>query len=171
MFALIIQQIIATALAAFALLAPTPSMATATPVVIVIPAVRRDLPPMPAVVDGFVVVHSDDGCIDWPDTPYPVSADQPNRYCYEGWQTLTGGRVRGYYVPAIRTAVVPVWADPFVLAHETCHAHQHLTVLQELGREPSIDLREWLLTVEARASALGKEEWADRCAQIALYGY
>lgn len=40
-----------------------------------------------------------------------------------------------------------------VLAHEGCHAHQHYTVLTELGREPRLDMRDWLDTSEAEAYA------------------
>lgn len=154
-----------------------PVAAQSEPVVAAAPALPSVVPsettpfglsttPTLPVVDGFRVIYTVDGCIDWPGTPYP-SAQAPDRYCHAGWYTdsMHVGWVYAYYVPALRAIVVRPWVDAGGLAHETCHAHQHLTVLQELGREPSIDLSEWLLTSEARASGLGLEAWAEKCAR------
>jgi hypothetical protein len=42
----------------------------------------------------------------------------------------------GYYDATVRTAYVQSTASDWTQMHERCHAHQHLTILQETGREP-----------------------------------
>lgn len=57
------------------------------------------------------------------------------------------------YRPDLREIVLVPGQPLKVAAHEACHAHQHKTVLEETGREPSVDLHEWLATGEGRVYA------------------
>lgn len=140
--------ILGLAISALALLTPIPAPpAPVTPTAL-------------AVVDNLQVIYSKDGCVDW-----QWAAGQ-SRYCHPWWDLVPAGsqfRVDGYYIAPIRTIVLRPGAAAFVLRHERCHAHQHLTVLQELGREPDADLSDWLLTTEGRQSGLSVEDWALTC--------
>lgn len=82
-----------------------------------------------------------------------------------------------------RAIVVSPGSSLQVIAHEACHAHQHQTVLTETGREPTLDLREWADTREARSYDVPPlaysyheggdsklEDFAEACAQY-LTGY
>jgi len=57
-----------------------------------------------------------------------------------------------YYWAPTSTAVLYPGQPAWTLQHEACHAHQHLTIEQELGISPAMpyDLHEWLSTSEAR---------------------
>jgi hypothetical protein len=58
-----------------------------------------------------------------------------------------------YYAPT-REIVVAPGQSCRSLMHEFCHAHQHETILEETGREPSdLTLKEWYDATEAAAYA------------------
>lgn len=67
-------------------------------------------------------------------------------------EALCNQRVNCYHAPS-RTIVLVPGQSLKTLAHEGCHAHQHATVLDELGREPRTDLTDWYETSEAEAYA------------------
>jgi hypothetical protein len=57
----------------------------------------------------------------------------------------------GYYDATVHTAYVRSDASDWAQMHERCHAHQHLTILIETGREPVGDrwqLDPWYATSE-----------------------
>lgn len=82
--------------------------------------------------NGLRVVYSPAGCL--PDGRCP----------YAG---VSG--ILGYYDAPTRTVLL-LRDTPLDRMHETCHAHQHQTILETTGKEPaSLDLREWSETTEA----------------------
>lgn len=58
---------------------------------------------------------------------------------------------RNYYYAPERVIVLAPGQGPSTIMHERCHARQHQAVLDALGAEPSIDLKEWYQTPEAVA--------------------
>lgn len=80
------------------------------------------------------------GCMKVPEGTSILVTDSPEALC--------GVRVNCYHA-GTRTIVVLPGQSLRVWAHEGCHAHQHYTVLTELGREPRTDMRDWLDTDEA----------------------
>ena len=80
------------------------------------------------------------GCMKVPEGTSILVTDSPEALC--------GERTNCYHAPS-RTIVMVPNQSLRVLAHEGCHAHQHYTVLEELGREPRLDMSDWLDTSEA----------------------
>lgn len=84
------------------------------------------------------------GCMSVPAGTTILVTDNPEVLCNQ--------RVNCYHAPS-RTIVMVPGQSLKTLAHEGCHAHQHQTVLEELGREPRADLTDWYKTSEAAAYA------------------
>lgn len=114
----------ATAIPATAVPSPRPSPT---------PTATGGFPARLTVPDGYTVYVTSNGCL------------------VEGTCPLGEHPVNYYWAPT-RTAVVCPEQTPWTLRHEACHAHQHLTILEELGKDagPPYDLHEWLVTGEAR---------------------
>lgn len=105
--------------------------ATMTPPTPIRPTATRPALRLP---DGYSVYVTSEGCL--PDGSCPLGAPHEVNY---------------YWAPT-RTSVVCPEESAWTLRHEACHAHQHLTILEELGTEPVFpyDLHEWDQTSEAR---------------------
>lgn len=85
--------------------------------------------------EGLNFYVSQDGCL-------------PSGECPYGAPSAFG---RNYYWSPTRTVVLASGAAGVTVAHETCHAHQHQMILEDLGREPSnVNLEEWYETGEGR---------------------
>ena len=97
---------------------------------------------MKTLMLALVLVLTTAGCIKVPEGISIVVTDEPEALC--------GQYVNCYHAPT-RTIVVLPGQSAKLLAHELCHAHQHQTILDETGIEPSLDLREWYGTSEAGA--------------------
>lgn len=125
-FNALITQILA--LIAFFLNAatPTPTPTVTLPTPVPPPSLIRQVPA------GFHVYHSPDGCTEDRRCPYPGKED-----------------LAGFYDAPTRAAVI-VLGDALDVLHETCHAHQHLVILQETGMEPGLALNEWYGTTEGQ---------------------
>lgn len=82
------------------------------------------------------------GCIRVPAGTHVLVTDTP--------QDLCGAYTNCYHAPS-RTIVVLPGQSLKLWAHELCHAHQHQVILDEQGREPSLDMHEWLNTSEGLA--------------------
>lgn len=115
--------------------APTPTATVAAPPpVVATPAPVAAAPAAPvyaaplAIPDGVTQITDDSGCL--------------GTYCPYGAQRAN------FYSPSRRTILVAEGQRASTVQHEWCHAHQHYTVLQELGREPGEDLSEWYQTRE-----------------------
>lgn len=80
------------------------------------------------------------GCMKVPAGTHVLVTDHP--------QDLCGSYTNCYHAPT-RTIVVVPGQSLKVWAHELCHAHQHQTILDQLGREPGLSLDEWYDTDEA----------------------
>lgn len=118
-----------------------PVEASPAPVPTVVPATPSK--PVLSLPNGYIVVVSSVGCL--PDGTCPF-----------------GQRPANFYWSQTRTTVVFPNQPAWTLQHEAAHAHQHLTILRELGVEPGMpyDLHEWLATSEARAwSAMVSTPW------------
>lgn len=94
--------------------------------------------------EGVHIHVTDSGCTTEMDCPY--------------------GRPGNFYWAPLRQVVVMPGQGERTVMHELCHAHQHQVILEELGREPALDLREWYGTSEGQSfSALAAEHpppWA-----------
>ena len=86
-----------------------------------------------SVPTGLHVYVSEDGCTSTGACPYG------------------GQAVATYYYPPLREIVAAPNQGASTLLHEACHAHQHQVILTETGKEPTINLREWLATAEGTA--------------------
>lgn len=82
---------------------------------------------------GVTIQITDSGCGSTHQGPYcPFGADVRSN-----WYST-------YY----RLIVLATNQRPATQMHEYCHAHQHEAVIYYLGREPSLDIREWYQTQE-----------------------
>ena len=85
---------------------------------------------------GTHIFVSDDGCTS------------------DGFCVRLDGHLCNFYYAPTREVVVAPGQSCRLLMHELCHAHQHQTILNETGREPSdLTLYEWDDTAEAAAYA------------------
>jgi|GEM_PF-3728961 len=105
---------------------------------------------------GGIIALLGAGCMALPEGTRVVVTDTPEVWCVV--------RVNCYHAPT-RTIVVVPGASLRTLAHEATHAHQHWTVLDETGREPSKNLHEWSETQEAKDFAVvvkrvGYPDWS-----------
>lgn len=68
------------------------------------------------------------------------------------------GPANFYWAP-LREIVLAPGQGPRTIAHEYCHAHQHRTVLDELGIEPDNRLLAWHRAAEGRSFSLLASEY------------
>lgn len=83
--------------------------------------------------DGLHVYETTDGCTSTGFCPYG------------------GESSANYYYAPLREIVISPGQGKLTLFHEGCHAHQHQVILDEIGREPTLDMREWIDTAEGQS--------------------
>lgn len=96
-------------------------------------------------------------CMSVPTGLHVVVTDTPEDYC---------SAHNNCYRSDLRAIIVAPNQSRKLWAHEACHAHQHQTILDETGIEPTGDLHEWLDTSEgieyAQVVAIaGPTQWGD----------
>jgi len=87
------------------------------------------------------------GCMSLPDG---VHVHRTDTGCTSTNVCPFGKHSANYYYAPLREVVVHTQAGSIVVLHELCHAHQHAVILEELGQEPTLDLREWYDTSEGQ---------------------
>jgi hypothetical protein len=96
-------------------------------------------------------------CMRVPAGLHVIVTDTPEDYCIQR---------ANCYRSDLRAIVVVPGQSLKLWAHETCHAHQHQTVLDETGSEPDVDLHQWLDTNEGIeyahvVSVAGPTDWGN----------